>query len=95
MQNPELPHGCEITSLTAVLNYFGMNVSKLEMTDKYLPKQEIRTEGNQRFGPNPNEAFAGNPRDKARGMYVLLLQLSKRLRQLLQINKLTYMSKYE
>lgn len=49
-----------------------MNVSKLEMTDKYLPKQEIRTVGNQRFGPNPNEAFAGNPRDKARGMYVFV-----------------------
>lgn len=77
MQNPELPHGCEITSLTAVLNYFGMNVSKLEMTDKYLPKQEIRTVGNQRFGPNPNEAFAGNPRDKARGMYVFAAPIVK------------------
>ncbi len=70
MQKPELPHGCEITSLTAVLNYFGMNVSKLEMADNYLPKQNIRTVDNQRFGPNPHEAFAGNPRDKAHGMYV-------------------------
>ncbi|WP_249663480.1 C39 family peptidase, partial [Lysinibacillus fusiformis] len=66
---PELPHGCEITSLTAVLNYFGMNGSKLEMADYYLPKQNIRTVNNQRFGPNPREAFAGNPREKAHGMY--------------------------
>lgn len=70
MQNPELPHGCEITSLTAVLNYFGMNVSKLEMADHYLPKQKIQSVDNQRFGPNPHVAFAGNPRDKANGMYV-------------------------
>ncbi len=77
MQKPELPHGCEITSLTAVLNYFGMNVSKLEMADNYLPKQNIRTVGNQRFGPNPNEAFAGNPRDKAHGMYVFAAPIVK------------------
>ncbi|MEA0556015.1 C39 family peptidase [Lysinibacillus irui] len=77
MQNPELPHGCEITSLTAVLNYFGMNVTKLEMADHYLPKQEIRTVGGKRFGPNPNVAFAGNPRDKAHGMYVFAAPIVK------------------
>ena len=27
-QKPELPTGCEITSLTTVLNYYGYNVSK-------------------------------------------------------------------
>ena len=27
-QNPELPTGCEITSLTSVLNYYGCNVDK-------------------------------------------------------------------
>ncbi len=70
MQKPELPHGCEITSLTAVLNYYGLQVSKLELADNYLPKQQIYTEGDQRFGPNPHKAFAGNPRDKANGMYV-------------------------
>lgn len=70
MQNPELPHGCEITSLTAVLNYYGLDVTKLEMADNYLPKQKIKTVDGQRFGPNPAQAFAGNPRDKAHGMYV-------------------------
>lgn len=70
MQNPELPHGCEITSLTAVLNYYGMNVSKLEMADAYLPKQDFKMVNGQRFGPNPAHAFAGNPRNKKYGMYV-------------------------
>lgn len=77
MQNPELPHGCEITSLTAVFNYYGMNVTKLEMADTYLPKQKIDTIDGQRFGPNPNQAFAGNPRDKANGMYVFAAPIVK------------------
>ncbi|MGE7953805.1 C39 family peptidase [Lysinibacillus xylanilyticus] len=77
MQNPELPHGCEITSLTAVLNYYGMNVTKLEMADKYLPKQDIRTVGGQRIGPNPDQAFAGNPREKVNGMYVFAAPIVK------------------
>lgn len=70
MQKPELPQGCEITALTAVLNYYGMNVTKLEMADNYLPKQNIYSTGGQRYGPNPAFAYAGNPRDKANGMYV-------------------------
>lgn len=35
-QNPELPTGCEITSLTSVLNYYGCNVDKTTMADVYL-----------------------------------------------------------
>ncbi|MFJ7732379.1 C39 family peptidase [Lysinibacillus sp. NPDC097231] len=76
-QNPELPHGCEITSLTAVLNYYGINVTKLEMADTYLPKQKIYTSGGRRFGPNPDNAFAGNPREKAHGMYVFAAPIVK------------------
>lgn len=77
MQNPELPHGCEITSLTAVLNYYGLNVSKLEMVDKYLPKQEFSFVNGQRIGPNPAHAFAGDPRDKQNGMYVFAAPIVK------------------
>lgn len=39
-QNPELPTGCEITSLTTVLNYYGFNVSKVTMAKDYLSKAE-------------------------------------------------------
>ena len=52
-QNPELPTGCEITSLTSVLNYYGSNVDKTTMSDEYLKK------GNGSF----YEMFLGNPRD--------------------------------
>lgn len=77
MQNPELPNGCEITSLTAVLNYYGMNVSKLEMADKYLPKQDLRMVNGERYGPNPALAYAGNPRDENLGMYVFAAPIVK------------------
>lgn len=69
LQNPELPNGCEITSLTAVLNYYGMKISKLEMVDQYLPKQDFRMVNGRRYGPNPALAYAGDPR-KQNGMYV-------------------------
>lgn len=37
-QNPELPTGCEVTSLTMVLNYLGFDVDKSYMADRYLDK---------------------------------------------------------
>ncbi len=36
MQEPELPTGCEITSLTCLLNYLGFDVDKVVMADTYL-----------------------------------------------------------
>lgn len=61
-QNPELPTGCEITSLTTVLNYYGYDVSKTEMSDKYLVKT-IDKIGN--FW----EVFVGDPRKNGFGCY--------------------------
>lgn len=57
-QNPELPTGCEVTSLTTVLNYLGYNVDKLTMSDLFLPKGEIGK-------TDPSIAFIGDPRDKS------------------------------
>lgn len=57
MQNPELPTGCEVTSLTIVLNYLGYDIDKLTLADDFLPKGEIGK-------TNPDYAFVGNPRDK-------------------------------
>lgn len=53
-QKPELPTGCEITSLTTVLNYYGYNVTKTEMADNYLPKSNT--------SKNFWSVFVGNPR---------------------------------
>lgn len=52
-QNQELPTGCEITSLTSVLNYYGINVKKETMADDYLKKGD----------GSYYKMFLGNPRD--------------------------------
>ena len=61
LQNPQLPHGCEITSLTAVLDYYGADVDKVSMAKDYLPKQAFTYEGDVKYGPDPDEFYAGEP----------------------------------
>lgn len=36
LQNPELPTGCEITSLNTVLRYNGFDIDKVELCENYL-----------------------------------------------------------
>lgn len=55
LQKPELPTGCEITSLTMLLNYIGYDVDKVDMSDNYLPKGEYRA-------ADYRKVFVGNPR---------------------------------
>lgn len=37
LQKPELPTGCEITALTQTLNFYGFDVDKVTMADRYMP----------------------------------------------------------
>lgn len=53
-QNPELPTGCEITSLAMLLNYLGFRVSKTELASGYLNKNY---NGDVGF----DQAFIGTP----------------------------------
>ena len=69
MQNPELPNGCEITSLTAVLNYYGFDAEKTVMADDYLPKVPFYYKGKKLYGADPNKAYAGDPRLKQGGFF--------------------------
>lgn len=56
-QLPELPTGCEVTSLTMALNYIGYDIDKGDLSDKYLIKG--------RAGVNSyEEAFLGDPRSE-------------------------------
>lgn len=54
LQNSELPTGCEVTSLTAVLNHIGYDVDKCTLADNYLDKG---VPGKSDF----KEVFLGNP----------------------------------
>ena len=56
LQNPELPNGCEVTSLTIALNYAGFDINKKDLSDQFLPKGEIEE-------TSPYEAFIGDPSD--------------------------------
>lgn len=67
LQLPELPTGCEVTSLAIILNYYGYSIDKLTLADEYLPKGEIGE-------TCPYEAFVGDPRnDKSYGAYAPVL----------------------
>lgn len=37
MQEPELPTGCEITSLAQTMNYYGFDIDKVELCDTFMP----------------------------------------------------------
>ena len=70
LQKPELPNGCEITSLTALLNALGYDVSKTEMADQYLPKEAFLWKDGKLYGANPYKAYAGDPRLERGGWFV-------------------------
>lgn len=72
-QYPELPTGCEITSLAVVLNYLNFPTNKLDLTDNYLIKDNY---GVSDF----NNAFIGDPRSSSgHGCYAPVIQKSATL----------------
>jgi uncharacterized protein YvpB len=60
-QMPELPRGCEVTSLTMLLNYTGIKVNKMTLAKqvKKDPTPYKVIKGKKYFG-NPNYGFVGN-----------------------------------
>jgi len=56
-QNPELPTGCEITSLAMLLNYKGVYADKCDIADNYLKKKPA---GEADY----TLEFIGNPREE-------------------------------
>lgn len=57
LQNPELPHGCEVTGLAMLLSYYGISADKCELAERWLPKGAW---GQTDF----REAFVGDPGKK-------------------------------
>lgn len=85
LQNPEFPNGCEVTSLTAILNYYGIKIDKMKVND-YLPKSKVYTKNGVMYGPDPNKAYAGNPKKKDGGYYVYAPPLVEAANQILAEN---------
>lgn len=62
-----LPNGCEATSAAMLLNFYGVKVSPEEFVDNYLDCESVAIRWGCRYGPNPKNAYAGDPRSKDKG----------------------------
>ncbi|MBC5637728.1 C39 family peptidase [Ornithinibacillus sp. BX22] len=69
LQEPELPNGCEVTSLASVLHYYGYEVDKTVLSDKYLPKIPFEVKNGKLYGADPYNAYAGEPRSRNQGFF--------------------------
>lgn len=68
-QNPELPNGCEITSLAILLDWAGYPIDKVELSDYWLPKQGFYRSDGALHGADPNQNYAGDPSSSSSGWY--------------------------
>ncbi len=66
-QNPSYPNGCEATSATMLLNYYGIDITLKEFIDTYLNKGNVYEKNGIRYGPDPSQYYAGSPSDEKRG----------------------------
>lgn len=70
-QMPELPTGCEITSLTMVLNYYGYSADKMTMALEYLPTvgwtNTYYGDDGTLYGNDIYNYFIGNPQSETDG----------------------------
>lgn len=64
LQMPNFPNGCEVVSLTMVLNYLGYDVTADTLIDQYLPRGVFGTNGD-----NPFYKYLGDPRSLGVGCY--------------------------
>jgi uncharacterized protein YvpB len=63
LQKPELPSGCEITSLTMLFQFYGVNKSKMELMQEMKRDTTplvLNKDGSIQYWGNPNLGFVGD-----------------------------------
>lgn len=65
LSQADIPTGCESVSTVTVLNYLGIDITPETFIEDYLTCEPFYREDGVLYGPNPHEAFAGNPFQKA------------------------------
>lgn len=61
LQMPELPRGCEVSSLAMIMEYSGKKVSKLELAEKIQKETATYTKKENRiWSGNPYKGFVGD-----------------------------------
>lgn len=68
-QNPELPNGCEVTSLAMLLGAAGCPADKLELYWGYLPKADFFWVDDKCYGANPEQWYVGDAAKPTGGWY--------------------------
>ena len=68
-QNPELPNGCEVTSIAMVLASAGSPADKLTLYRDFLPKSDFSQIDGRCYGPNPEKWYVGDAADLKGGWY--------------------------
>ncbi len=68
-QRPLLPNGCEAASTAMLLGWAGAPAEMDELFFEYFPRTGFSYMGNDRFGPDPETAYAGDASSERGGWY--------------------------
>lgn len=72
LQDPQLPNGCEVTSLAMLLGWAGYPVDKEELYWEYLPRQNFSyDELGREIGGNPEQVYVGDASTETAGWYCM------------------------
>lgn len=70
LQDPQLPNGCEVTSLAMLLTWAGYPVDKMELYEGYLPRQDFTYDPDgELVGGDPEEVYVGDAASQWGGWY--------------------------